>query len=121
VQLWDPETGERVGRPLSGTDAVAFSPDGSLLASAGSTVRMWDPASSEPVGRPLTGHRHAPTAVAFSPDGKRLASASDDGVRLWRPLWDIGEACRLAAPYVTQAQVRAYAPTGWELDCRYSD
>lgn len=70
-------------------EAVAFSPDGLLLATGGyddGLVRFWDPTTSEPVGRALAGHSGAVSAVAFAPDGTLLASSSLDGtVRLWDP------------------------------------
>ena len=65
--------------------AIAYSPDGKMLASAGrdETVRLWNPKTGENLAT-LTGHGGLVTAVAFSPDGKRLFSGSGDGtVRLW--------------------------------------
>ena len=65
--------------------AVAFSPDGKLLASGvgDKTIQLWDTVAQREL-TPLTGHEDWVTSCAFSPDGKLLASASaDKTVRLW--------------------------------------
>ena len=68
-------------------NAVAFSPDGKLLASAevDGTVQLWNLAAGQPAGAALqVGIGYPVNGVAFSPDGKLIAAADADGtVRMW--------------------------------------
>ncbi len=71
--------------------ALAFSPDGSRLASAAGyeekEIRLWDVATGQESGR-LEGHSAFVTSLVFWPDGKRLASSSaDQTIRIW----DVGQ------------------------------
>ena len=65
---------------------VAFSPDGTVLASANedNTIVLWDVANRQQIGKPLIGHNDNVYSVAFSPNGKTLVSGSaDKTIRLW--------------------------------------
>ncbi len=70
-----------------GISSVAWSPDGSLIASgsaySGGPIRLWDAASGELL-KELEGHTSWICELVFSTDGLRLHSASGDHtIRIW--------------------------------------
>src|SRR5258707_8416103 len=83
----------------STVESMAFSPDGSLLASGSDdhTIKLWEESSGREL-RTLTGHTTAVGSVPFNPDRSLLASGSDDPTI---KLWEASSGCQhptLTAP-----------------------
>ena len=88
IRLWRLPDGSELRRwpaHAGGVDALAFSPDGRLLASGGrdNAIRLWDPDSASEL-MALKAHRRPVLTLDFNPAGTMLASgAGDNRVMLW--------------------------------------
>jgi WD40 repeat protein len=90
IKLWDVATG--MEKATDGSRyrvyAVAFSPDGAQLASAGggvfaAEVKLWDLTTRRVLGV-FNGHTSQAPCLAFAPDGKTIATGSlDKTIRVW--------------------------------------
>jgi eukaryotic-like serine/threonine-protein kinase len=94
--------------------AVAFSPDGSLLASTGAdgAIILWDTKTWERK-EPLRGHKGDVYSLSFSPDSQILASASKDKtIKLWTTR--TGQLAPVQLPDEHKDEVRrmAFSPDG---------
>ncbi len=135
--IWDASSGEEIitlhghapgqtgETAYNGVVGVAFSPDGSLLATASDdlTAKIWDPLTGQELFT-LKGHRPAPASlppfdgviqVDFSPDGKLLATAGGDGfVKIWDT--DLGQEIRSFEAHPDSLVIDvAFSPDGSKL------
>jgi WD40 repeat protein len=87
VRVWDIDTGQPVGPPMTGhagqVTNVALSDDGHhvLFGSSDNTLRVWDADTGQPVGPQMPG---TSGVMDLSDDGHRVVSGSADGaVQVW--------------------------------------
>ncbi|PAV14688.1 reverse transcriptase ribonuclease H [Pyrrhoderma noxium] len=90
IRVWNAESGEIVGKPITGhkywVNSVCFSPDGKRILSGNSdnTARVWDAVTGKLLFPPFSGHTNYINSVRFFPDGTRFATGSRDGtIRIW--------------------------------------
>ncbi|MBK6760480.1 MAG: choice-of-anchor D domain-containing protein [Ignavibacteria bacterium] len=91
---------------------VAFSPDGSRIATAGFdiTAKIWD-ASTGGLIRTLIGHTTHVHGIAYSPDGSRIATSSFDQTA---KIWDAnsGASIRTLTGHTSYVSGAAFSPDG---------
>jgi WD40 repeat protein len=124
VRLWDLNTGKFL-RALVGHGSyvygVAFSPDGSMLASTGSfdgSARVWNPKTGATL-RILRMHKDYTVGVAWSPDSKHLVVTG--GTSGFATFWDLAKNEQMkTVEHGTGVTSVAWSPDGKMVACGVS-
>jgi WD40 repeat protein len=104
-----------------GVPALAFSPNGSLLATAGvdGSITIWDGMTGAPRLR-MTGHEGSVWSVAWSPKGDSIVSGGQDRtIRVWDPAG--GRSVMQIAGHEASVQSVVFSPDGQFLASGSSD
>lgn len=121
VRVWDVTTRRPTGPPIASyhiTTGLALSPDGEVLAVAGSGVQLWQAATGQRLGTTLpTAGNGRYRSVAFGPGGTLLATLGADGTaRIWNVTsqQQVGPAMTVDRPGAAGGAV-AFSPDGKTL------
>jgi WD40 repeat protein len=92
-----------------GVSAMALSPDGKVLVTAGElTAQPWETATGKPLGPPLW-HGEQDVAVAVSPDGKTVVIVGEQSGAL---RWEVGESKQVDKPFRHWVEVQKIGQVG---------
>jgi WD40 repeat protein len=117
ISLKNGEVQHKIKKHTDWVMAVAFSPNGQMLASAdrNGSISIWDPDSAQELFT-FAGHKSAVTALSWRPDSKLLASSSEDGTV---KLWDLKEGKRVKSWTANSSGSLCvnYSPDGQLVTC----
>jgi WD40 repeat protein len=120
VRFWDPRSGalrKEITIKAHSTRPIALSPDGSILATGGKTIKLWDTRTGKLL-RELFGHLKKTQAITFSADGRLLVSGGSYGTT---NAWEVATGKHLVTLFAFPATQKgtdlddwlAYTPNGF--------
>jgi WD40 repeat protein len=123
--LWNPRTGNQIEKFSPGGGAEAFSPDGTMLATAGgsgnTSTYLWRVNPQHRIAT-LSDQRVGVEAVAFSASGRKLAVNGADGtVHVWTLPLARGAVPAAVSPGTVDSDAVAFSPQGLTLAMGGSD
>lgn len=114
VRVWDRALGQLLlSLPVGPSFGLAYSPDGTRLATGGGYVSqalLWDAATGQKLLTLTGGFKGKITSAAFSPDGKRLATGADQTISLWDPA--TGKLLQTLKGHRREVRCLAFSPDG---------
>ena len=120
VKLVSTKSGEvkyKIKKHTDWVTAVAFSPNGQLLATADRNggISIWDPDNAQELFT-LAGHKSAVTSLSWRSDSKLLASSSEDGrIKLWE--MQEGKQAKSWTAHDPGVLCVSYSPDGHLVTC----
>ena len=115
VRIWDASSGKEILVLSQSGGGVAFSPDGSRVATIGQGVaKVWDAATGELLFSGNLGHTGPPHDIAFSPDGTLIATGGEDQkAKVWDAL--TGQVLYTLSGHTIDINSVAFSPDGTRL------
>src|SRR5262249_22636581 len=112
ARFWDTQTGElkkEFADKGHGAQPVALSPDGSILAAGGKTVKLWDVRTGKLL-RELFGHLKLTYSITFSADGRLLVSGGSYGTT---NVWEVATGRHLVTLFTFSESHKGKVVDDW--------